>query len=394
MTMSDSPKNMERMSQPVEDIDEGSAQSHHLEDEDFFIAGQWLLMWWRFRKHRMAMVGAMVVIAFYTLALFADFFAISDPRLSDVEVAYLSPQTIHWFDGGFNPHVKKVIGTRDPVSFKKVYTTDPDVNIPIRFFVRGYEYNLFGLISWDRHLIGTVPPEGEERVAPFFLGTDQLGRDMWSRIVFGSRVSLSIGLAGVLLMLTLGITLGGISGYYGGIVDTVIQRLIEITRSIPALPLYIAFSQSVPKDWSVYRVYFIITLIIALFLWTDLGRVVRGRFLALREEDFVSAARLSGATDVRIIFRHMLPNFMSHIITTITLSIPIMIISETALSFLGLGIRAPAVSWGVLLQQTQNVQSIAIYPWMTIPAIPVTIAVLAFNFMGDGLRDAADPYSN
>ena len=394
MTMSDSPKNMERLSQPVEDIDEGSAQSHHLEDEDFFIAGQWLLMWWRFRKHRMAMVGAMVVIAFYTLALFADFFAISDPRLSDVEVAYLSPQTIHWFDGGFNPHVKKVIGTRDPVSFKKVYKTDPDVNIPIRFFVRGYEYNLFGLISWDRHLIGTVPPEGEERVAPFFLGTDQLGRDMWSRIVFGSRVSLSIGLAGVLLMLTLGITLGGISGYYGGIVDMVIQRLIEITRSIPALPLYIAFSQSVPKDWSVYRIYFIITLIIALFLWTDLGRVVRGRFLALREEDFVSAARLSGATDVRIIFRHMLPNFMSHIITTITLSIPIMIISETALSFLGLGIRAPAVSWGVLLQQTQNVQSIAIYPWMTIPAIPVTIAVLAFNFMGDGLRDAADPYSN
>lgn len=392
--MAEKPQDMGRMSQAAEDVGQGSSDRDHLEDEDFFIAGQWRLMWWRFRKHRMALASAVVVIVFYTLALFADFFAISDPGLSDVEVAYLSPQTIHWFDGGFNPHVKKVIGARDPVSFKKVYTTDPEVNIPIRLFVRGYEYRLFGLISWDRHLIGTVPPEGEERAAPFFLGTDQLGRDMWSRIVFGSRVSLSIGLAGVLLMLSLGITLGGLSGYYGGFVDTVVQRMIEITRSIPTLPLYIAFSASVPKDWSVYRVYFIITLIIALFLWTDLGRVVRGRFLALREEDFVSAARLSGATDVRIIFRHMLPNFMSHVITTVTLSIPIMIISETALSFLGLGLRAPAVSWGVLLQQTQNVQSIAIYPWMTIPAIPVTIAVLAFNFVGDGLRDAADPYSN
>lgn len=392
--MAEKPQDMGGMSQAAGGVDQGSSDRDHLEDEDFFIAGQWRLMWWRFRKHRVALISAVVVIVFYTLALFADFFAISDPRLSDVEVAYLSPQTIHWFDGGFNPHVKKVIGARDPVSFKKVYTTDPEVNIPIRLFVRGYEYRLFGLIPWDRHLIGTVPPEGEERAAPFFLGTDQLGRDMWSRIVFGSRVSLSIGLAGVLLMLSLGITLGGLSGYYGGFVDTVVQRMIEITRSIPTLPLYIAFSASVPKDWSVYRVYFIITLIIALFLWTDLGRVVRGRFLALREEDFVSAARLSGATDVRIIFRHMLPNFMSHIITTVTLSIPIMIISETALSFLGLGLRAPAVSWGVLLQQTQNVQSIAIYPWMTIPAIPVTIAVLAFNFMGDGLRDAADPYSN
>ena len=392
--MAEKPQDMDRMSQAAVGVDQGSSDRDHLGDEDFFIAGQWLLMWWRFRKHRVALISAVVVIGFYTLALFADFFAISDPRLSDVEVAYLSPQTIHWFDGGFNPHVKKVIGARDPVSFKKVYTTDPEVNIPIRLFVRGYEYRLFGLIPWDRHLIGTVPPEGEERAAPFFLGTDQLGRDMWSRIIFGSRVSLSIGLAGVLLMLSLGITLGGLSGYYGGFVDTIVQRMIEITRSIPTLPLYIAFSASVPKDWSVYRVYFIITLIIALFLWTDLGRVVRGRFLSLREEDFVSAARLSGATDVRIIFRHMLPNFMSHVITTVTLSIPIMIISETALSFLGLGLRAPAVSWGVLLQQTQNVQSIAIYPWVTIPAIPVTIAVLAFNFMGDGLRDAADPYSN
>ena len=369
-------------------------ETETLEDEEFFVAGQWRLVWWRFRKHRMAVVGAIFVIGFYLIAIFADFIAIADPRESNHQMAYMPPQTIHWFDGGFKPHVKKVIGSRDPETFKKVYTTDPDVNIPIRFFVRGYEYNLLGLIPMNWHLIGTADGSDEEVYAPYFLGSDVLGRDMWSRIVFGTRVSLTIGLVGVGLSLFLGVLLGGLSGYYGGFVDTIIQRLIEVTRSIPTIPLWIALAAAVPREWSVLQIYFAITIIIALFVWTELGRVVRGRFLSLREEDFVSAARLSGATDVRIIFRHMLPNFASHVIASVTLAIPVMIISETALSFLGLGLRAPAVSWGVLLQEAQNLQTVAIYPWLTIPAIPVTIAVLAFNFMGDGLRDAADPYSN
>lgn len=351
-------------------------------------------MWWRFRKHRMALVGAAVVVCFYLIAIFADFLAIADPRESNHQLAYMPPQTIHWFDGGFKPHVKKIIGERDPESFKKIYTTDPDVNIPIRLFMRGYEYKFLGLIPMDWHLIGTADGSDDSLPAPYFLGSDVLGRDMWSRIIFGTRVSLTIGLVGVSLSLFLGVLLGGLSGYYGGFVDTIIQRLIEITRSIPTIPLWIALAAAVPREWSVLQIYFSITIIIALFVWTDLGRVVRGRFLALREEDFVMAARLAGATDIRVIFRHMLPNFASHIIASVTLAIPVMIISETALSFLGLGLRAPAVSWGVLLQEAQNLQTVAIYPWLTIPAVPVTIAVLAFNFMGDGMRDAADPYAN
>ena len=364
-----------------------------LEDEEVLVAGQWRLMWWRFKKHRIALVGAILVIAFYLIAIFADVIAISDPRESDVQQAYMPPQTIHWFDGGFSPHVKGVIGSRDPESYKKVYAIDPDVKIPVRLFARGYEYNLFGFIPLDWHLIGTATEENE-RAAPYFLGTDILGRDQWSRIVFGTRVSLTLGLAGVGLSLFLGVFLGGISGYYGGWVDTVVQRLIEITRSVPTIPLWISLAAAVPRDWSVTKIYFSITIILALFIWTDLGRVVRGRFLALREEDFVTAARLAGARDLRVIYRHMLPNFISHIITATTLAIPVMIISETALSFLGLGLRAPAVSWGVLLQEAQNVQTVAVYPWLTFPAVPVTIAVLAFNFMGDGMRDAADPYAN
>ena len=364
------------------------------EEEAIFVATQWQLMWWRFRRHKLAMVSAFILSVFYIIAVASEFLSSSDPSLSAVDVAYLRPQKLHWFDGGFDPHVQEIIGKRDPKTFKKVYTTDPESNIPVRLFVRGFEYNFLGIIPTDRHLIGIEGgAEGEYgRGAPYILGTDVLGRDVFARIMFGTRVSLSIGLVGVAISFILGVTLGGVSGYYGGLADTIIQRIIEITRSIPTIPLWIGLAAAVPPQWSIMRIYFAITVILALIAWTELGRVVRGRFLAMREEDFITAARLAGASDVRVIFRHMVPSFTSHIIAAGTLAIPFMIISETALSFLGLGLRAPAISWGVLLQEAQNVQSVAVYPWLMVPAVPVIIAVLAFNFLGDGLRDAADPY--
>ena len=366
------------------------------ESERIFVATQWQLMWWRFRKHRLAVASAVLLAIFYMFAIAAEFLSSANPEISYVDVAYLRPQTIHWFDDGrFSPYVEGVTGSRDLQTFKLVYETHPEVKIPVSFFVRGWEYKFLGLIKMDRHLIGIEGGhEGEYgRAAPFVLGTDILGRDMYSRIITGTRISLSIGLVGVAISFVLGIVLGGLSGYYGGWVDNVIQRIIEITRSIPTIPLWVALAASVPRDWTIIKIYFAITVILSLIAWTELGRVVRGRFLAMREDDFIMAARIAGATDLRVIFRHMLPSFTSHIIAAATLAIPFMIISETALSFLGLGLRPPAISWGVLLQAAQNVQTIAVYPWLMIPAFLVVIAVLAFNFFGDGLRDAADPYS-
>ena len=366
------------------------------EEERVFVATQWQLMWWRFRRHKMAMVSAAVLGVFYMFAIGAEFLSSAHPVVSYVDVAYLPPQKIHWFDDGrFSPYVEGITGSRDPKTFKRVYETHPDVKIPVSFFVRDWEYKFLGLIKTDRHLIGIEGgQEGEyARPAPFVIGTDILGRDMYSRIITGTRISLSIGLVGVCISLVLGIVLGGISGYYGGWADNVIQRIIEITRSIPTIPLWVALAASVPRDWSIVQIYLSITLILSAVGWTELARVVRGRFLSMREEDFIMAARIAGASDLRVIFRHMVPSFTSHIIAAATLAIPFMIIAETALSFLGLGLRPPAISWGVLLQATQNVQAVAIYPWLMVPAFLVVFAVLAFNFFGDGLRDAADPYS-
>ncbi len=357
-----------------------------------YVASQWQLMWWRFRKHRLALISTVILISFYIVALVPGFFATSNPHTSASKYSLIPPQPIHWFDNGrFRPHVYALEGYRDLNTFKMVWEADPDDKIAVRFFARGYEYKLLGLLPTDRHLIGVEGMDASER-ALFLLGTDEQGRDMWSRLMYATQISMSIGLVGVFLSLVLGVILGGVSGFYGGIIDSAIQRLIEIVRSIPTIPLWMGLAAAVPPTWSIVRTYFAITLIISLFGWTDLARVVRGRFLSLREEDFVAAAEIAGASRARIIFRHMLPSFYSHVIAAITLSIPAMIISETALSFLGLGLRPPAISWGVLLQLAQNVQAVAVTPWLLYPALPVIVAILAFNFLGDGLRDAADPY--
>ncbi len=362
------------------------------EDQRIFVASQWQLMWWRFKKHRLAVISAAVVVGFYLVVVGADFLAYSDPDASEAQRSLMPPQAIHWFEGWrLRPHVYGLKGARDPQTFKRVYQADPSQKIPIRFFAEGFEYRFLGVIPTTRHLIG-VDGDLDATKTIFLLGTDVQGRDLWSRLVYGTRVSLTIGLFGVTVSLVLGVVLGGLSGFYGGVTDTLIQRVIEILRSIPTIPLWMGLAAALPREWSVLQVYFAITIIISLLGWTELARVVRGRFLALREEDFVVSARLVGCSQMRTIFVHMVPSFMSHIIAATTLALPAMIISETALSFLGLGLRPPAISWGVLLQHAQNVQTVAISPWLMLPAVPVTIVVIAFNFLGDGLRDAADPY--
>lgn len=350
------------------------------------------LVWRRFKQHRLALIAGVVIICFYIVVLIPGFFAYADPQASEAARSLIPPQRILLFDDGqFSPHVYALEQNRDPATFELIYEPNREQKIPITFFARGYEYELFGFISTDRHLIGLDGFDAVEGL--FLLGTDQQGRDMWSRIIYGTQVSLTIGLISVTLSLALGIILGGLSGYFGGAVDSFIQRIIEILIAIPTIPLWMGLAAALPRDWSILRIYFAMTIIISLLGWTELARVVRGRFLSLRREDFVMAAQVTGCGKLRIIFRHMLPSFSSHIIAATTLALPAMIISETSLSFLGLGLRPPAISWGVLLQQAQNIQTIATTPWLLIPAVPVIVAVLAFNFIGDGLRDAADPYT-
>ena len=359
-------------------------------EERIAAATQLQLTWWRFRKHRVAIASAIIVILFYLAAVFADFLAVTPPHATDSARSYIPPQAVHWFDdaGNFRPYVYALKGRRDMKTFKLIYVPDPADK---RYLVFSRRLGrLFGLFETRRHIVGL--DRGVPEDALFLLGTDQLGRDVWSRLMLATRTSLTIGLFGVTLSLFLGVLLGGISGLYGGAIDTLIQRIIEILRSIPTIPLWMGLAAALPADWTVIQVYISITVIISLIGWTELARVVRGRFLALREEDFITAAELAGASRLRIIFRHMVPSFLSHIIAAVSLALPAMIISETTLSFLGLGLRPPAISWGVLLQDAQNIQAVAHAPWLLSVAVPVIVVILAFNFLGDGLRDAADPY--
>ena len=361
-------------------------------EDTFAQASQAQLIWWRFRKHKLAVASLVIVVLFYLVAAFADFLATTDPHASDARRSYIPPQMIRLFDtdGNFNPHVQALRGQRDMQTFQLVYRPDPNRQLRVVLFAQGYEYRLFGLFPTNRHLLGLENPGPSDGL--FLLGTDVQGRDLWSRLMVASRVSLTIGLVGVTISLFLGVLLGGISAIYGGWIDLLIQRLIEIIRSLPTIPLWMGLAAARPPTWSVTQTYFAITILIAFLAWTDLARVVRGKFLSLKTEDFVLAAELAGAGQLRIIFKHMLPSFASHVIAATTLALPAMIISETSLSFLGLGLRPPAISWGILLQDAQNIQTLALAPWLLAAALPVIIVILAFNFLGDGLRDAADPY--
>jgi peptide/nickel transport system permease protein len=360
------------------------------EGEDLYTASQWQLMARKFRKHRLAVWSGMAVLVLYMSALFCDFlspYGLDDQHL---EYIYAPPQRLHWIgpDGlHIIPFVHGLKGMRHPETLRKVYVEDESQIYPLRFFAQGPSYEFWGLIETSTHFVGV-----DEGGTLFLLGTDSLGRDLLTRILYGSRISLTVGLIGVALSFVFGLSIGAISGYYGGWIDNLIQRLIEILRSFPSIPLWMALSASLPSDWSPLQVYFGITVVLSFLGWTGLARVVRGKILALREEDYATAATLLGASKARIMGRHLLPGFTSHIVVSLTLALPSMILGETSLSFLGLGLRPPITSWGVLLQEAQNVQAVAMQPWLLTPAVFVIVTVLAFNFVGDGLRDAADPY--
>ena len=371
--------------------DIGAAPAERLShaEEAHFVASQWQLIWRKFRRHRLARLGAATIAILVVLAVFAEFWSPYDIFERHTELVHLPPQRVRFIHEGrlHRPFVYGVTSERSTITYFLEFSDDRSHLYPVRFFVRGADYKIFGLIPSNIHFFGVDEPG-----VIHLLGTESIGRDMLSRILSATRVSLSVGLVGITISFFLGCLLGGVSGYFGGAPDMIIQRIIEFLQNIPQIPLWMALSAALPPVWPIIQVYFGITIILSIFGWTGLARVVRGKLLATREEDYVLAAKIAGSGEPRILVRHLLPSFTSYLIVSITLAIPQMILGETALSFLGIGMRPPAVSWGVLLQQAQNIRSVTLYPWLIIPALLVVLTVLAFNFLGDGLRDAADPY--
>ncbi len=353
------------------------------------LASQKQLMWWKFKQHRLALASGIFLLALYSMIIVVEFIAPYGLHTKNVDFIHSPPQRVHFFhDGKFvGPFVYGRSMSLDLDTLHRLYSDKPDEVQPIRFFCRGDSYKFWGLVKSDLHLV--CPAVGGQM---FLLGTDRLGRDVLSRILYGARISLTIGLIGIAISFCLGIVIGGLAGYWGGVFDLIVQRVIEVLQSLPSLPLWMALAAIMPVTWSPIVIYFGITVILGIIDWTGLARAVRSKLLALREEDYVQAAQLMGASTPRIIGRHLVPGFMSHLIASATISIPGMILGETALSFLGLGLRPPITSWGILLTEAKSVSVIAFYPWLLFPIIPVVLVILAFNFLGDGLRDAADPY--
>ncbi|AYG62903.1 ABC transporter permease [Rhizobium jaguaris] len=355
----------------------------------YYKASQKQLMWWKFKRHKLALASGIFLLLLYCTILISEFLAPYGLHTRNVDFIHSPPQRVRFFNNGefVGPFVYGRKMTLDLATLRRVYTNNAQDIQPIRFFCRGDAYRFWGLVDSDLHLI--CPAVGGQM---FLLGTDRLGRDVLSRIIYGARISLTIGLIGIAISFVLGIVIGGLAGYHGGLFDLLVQRVIEVLQSLPSLPLWMALAAIMPVTWSPIIIYFGITIILGILDWTGLARAVRSKLLSLREEDYVLAAQLMGASSPRIIGRHLVPGFMSHLIATATISIPSMILGETALSFLGLGLRPPITSWGILLTEARSVSVIAFYPWLLFPMVPVILVILAFNFLGDGLRDAADPY--